>query len=474
LKAKDWSQCALWLILSKSVVISSQHLNIGKMPAFQSQKYDVFLSHNSVDKQQVETLAARLEDEEELKPFLDKWHLVPGEPWQEAIEEALDQSRTCAVFLGMSGLGPWEHEEMRAALDERIRDSSFRVIPVLLPKAELKDGAKLPRFLRRLTWVDFRTGIDDHEAFSHLVAGIRGVPPGRNHRIQKEVVQWELKLTGTIDDIKPVMEAITAHLCELSGDVHLTILKIEQGSVRLFIESSQEGFEQIKTLFRQGQLRDVLGIQVLEITPIYSDEQRGHFRRGAGMLVWLISIVRRITRRKAPPELEVETDQLTTAVTQQARDNVIQIGGSVSGSSIQITTAGVSEQQFSRAQSDFFNNEGRIRVRAFGERMAQEGVWDWWPLGQAIEYYVESIKHDPQNQHPWINLAYVYHLIGKRQKVLECINKALELAMPGPNYPGNHYKLVREAIDTGSYLSGGKVERPSIPDWFRKNWGQYL
>src|SRR5215510_10699150 len=142
--------------------------------------YDVFLSHHSGDKPQVEALAARLEDEEELKPFLDKWHLIPGEPWQEAIEEALDQSKTCAVFLGPTGLGSWENEEMRVALDERVRNKSFRVIPVLLPGAEPKDKNTLPRFLSRLTWVDFRTGLDDWEAFRRLVAGIRGLAPGRH------------------------------------------------------------------------------------------------------------------------------------------------------------------------------------------------------------------------------------------------------------------------------------------------------
>jgi len=141
--------------------------------------YDVFLSHHSGDKPQVESIAARLEDEEELKPFLDKWHLIPGAPWQEALEEALDQSRTCAVFLGASGLGSWENEEMRAALDERVRNKSFRVIPVLLPGAEPKDERTLPRFLRRLTWVDFRGSLDDAAAFQRFVAGIRGVAPGR-------------------------------------------------------------------------------------------------------------------------------------------------------------------------------------------------------------------------------------------------------------------------------------------------------
>jgi protein-tyrosine-phosphatase len=141
--------------------------------------YDVFLSHQSGDKPQVEALAARLEDDEGVKPFLDKWHLIPGEPWQEALEEALNRSRTCAVFLGPGGLGPWENEEMRAALDERVRNKSFRVIPVLLPGAEPKDEKTLPRFLSRLTWVDFRRGLEDPETFRRLVAGIRGLPPGR-------------------------------------------------------------------------------------------------------------------------------------------------------------------------------------------------------------------------------------------------------------------------------------------------------
>lgn len=142
--------------------------------------YDVFLSHHSSDKPQVEMIAARLEDEEGLKPFLDKWHLIPGQPWQEELEAALDQSATCAVFLGPKGLGAWENEEMRSALDDRVRNKDFRVIPVLLPGAAAKDDRTLPRFLRRLTWVDFRAGLDDPEAFQRLAAGIRGQAPGRS------------------------------------------------------------------------------------------------------------------------------------------------------------------------------------------------------------------------------------------------------------------------------------------------------
>src|SRR5262249_45725766 len=101
--------------------------------------YDVFLSHSSADKEAVEAIARRLEDEAALHPFLDKWHLIPGNPWQEALEEALDIARTCAVFIGPYGVSPWQNEEMYCALDDRVRRTGFRVIPVLLP------GAMLPR-----------------------------------------------------------------------------------------------------------------------------------------------------------------------------------------------------------------------------------------------------------------------------------------------------------------------------------------
>ena len=139
--------------------------------------YDVFLSHATSDKPAVEELARRLR-RRKLKPFLDKWHLVPGEPWQEALEEALDRSQTFAVFLGPGGIGPWQNEEMRDALATRVRDESRRVIPVLLPGALMPEKKALPSFLKRLTWVDFRSGLADSDAFHRLVCGIKGIAPG--------------------------------------------------------------------------------------------------------------------------------------------------------------------------------------------------------------------------------------------------------------------------------------------------------
>jgi hypothetical protein len=140
--------------------------------------YDVFLSHSSADKDAVEAVARRLEDEAGLRPFLDKWHLIPGNPWQEELDQALDSSRTCAVFIGPHEIDPWENEEMRVALMDQVKRPGFRVIPVLLPGAMLPHRGRLPRFLTSLTWVDFRAGLDDAEAFHRLVSGIKGQAPG--------------------------------------------------------------------------------------------------------------------------------------------------------------------------------------------------------------------------------------------------------------------------------------------------------
>ena len=139
--------------------------------------YDVFLGYHKSDRKQVEIIAARL-DEAGLKTFLDEWHLGPGDPWHQDIETVLDHSATCAIFLGPSGLSPWQNEALRHSLDERIRTNSLRVIPVLLENATpVKEGA-LPETLRSLVWVDLRSGLNSRESFSHLVTSIQGEKNG--------------------------------------------------------------------------------------------------------------------------------------------------------------------------------------------------------------------------------------------------------------------------------------------------------
>jgi hypothetical protein len=136
-------------------------------------EFDVFLSYNSKDYSAVEQIARWLE-EKDLKVWLDKWELIPGDSSIGGLEAALKNCGTCAVFIGMFGMGPWQDEERMAALTRFVSDKSRRVIPVLLPGASDKD---IPALLATKNWVKFLNGADDEDAIYLLECGIKGIAP---------------------------------------------------------------------------------------------------------------------------------------------------------------------------------------------------------------------------------------------------------------------------------------------------------
>jgi hypothetical protein len=121
--------------------------------------FDVFLSHNSRDKPAVVRLAEALQ-QRGLRPWLDLWHLPPGEPWMDEIEKAIVAIPAAFILVGGDGLGPWEIPEMRGCLQRSV-SRKMRVTPVLLPGAPQQP--ELPLFLGQLTWVDLRDGLTDAE-----------------------------------------------------------------------------------------------------------------------------------------------------------------------------------------------------------------------------------------------------------------------------------------------------------------------
>ena len=138
----------------------------------------VFLSHNDDDLDIVEALATRLQGDARLSFWFGPWHSIPGELLQEQMEVALELSQACAILISDAEcLEGWQTEQMRAAIQLRIEDdSSYRIIPVLLPGTGSVSARKLPRFLRRYQPVIFRE-LDDERAFKSLVAGILGIRP---------------------------------------------------------------------------------------------------------------------------------------------------------------------------------------------------------------------------------------------------------------------------------------------------------
>lgn len=133
--------------------------------------FDVFLCHNSQDKDAVRQMNIRLKSKN-IRTWFDEEQLPPGRLWQELLEEQIGQIKTAAVFVGQSGLGPWQDIEIRAFLSEFVR-RRCPLIPVILD--DCNHVPQLPLFLKQFTWVDFRK--HDPEPFKRLVWGITGRRP---------------------------------------------------------------------------------------------------------------------------------------------------------------------------------------------------------------------------------------------------------------------------------------------------------
>lgn len=120
----------------------------------QREEYDVFLCYNSDDWEAVVRVARRLE-KVGIRPWLDRWDAPPGVPAVMALESVIGDIDVAAVFVGESGVGPWQRMEIYAWLTKFV-ERGARVIPALLGSAPKGDKPELPVFLGTMGWVDFR------------------------------------------------------------------------------------------------------------------------------------------------------------------------------------------------------------------------------------------------------------------------------------------------------------------------------
>ncbi|MFN7514552.1 SUMF1/EgtB/PvdO family nonheme iron enzyme [Microcystis sp.] len=134
-------------------------------------EFDVFLCHNGQDKPEVKKIAETLK-QQGLTPWLDEWELQPGLPWQRELEKQIQNIKSAAVFVGGSGIGPWQQMEIEAYLRRFVRNRC-PVIPVLLSNAP--EQPELPLFLEGMTWVDFRRL--SPKPMERLIWGITGIKP---------------------------------------------------------------------------------------------------------------------------------------------------------------------------------------------------------------------------------------------------------------------------------------------------------
>ena len=186
-----------------------------------------------------------------IKPWLDEKDIRPGTSWQTALGEQIESITSAAVFVGKSGIGPWQNEEIQALLNQFTR-RKCPVIPVVLPSATATP--RLPWTLENRHWVDFRKTSPD--PLKQLIWGITGKKLG-NHTddltVNEQVIFHETETKDLLPSKeKQIIELrLPDNLQEYSqekqvelfqalsnllkvGEVKLT--RVVAGSIRMYLE----------------------------------------------------------------------------------------------------------------------------------------------------------------------------------------------------------------------------------------------
>ena len=129
-------------------------------------EFDVFCSYNSNDISQIEIIASSLK-RRSIKSWIDRGKILGGQSFQTKIQEVIPKVKSAAIFIGESGLGNWQKEEIEFLLDDCLQ-SSKPLIPVLLPG--IKEVPKELGFVRQRNWISFDEG--HHQALDKLEASI--------------------------------------------------------------------------------------------------------------------------------------------------------------------------------------------------------------------------------------------------------------------------------------------------------------
>ncbi len=149
-----------------SLLISEEQVDLYNLGDAQ-RAIKCFVSHNSADKPVAEQVARRLLDSG-IDVWLDKWEILAGESLTSRIEEGIADANAFVILMSPHSMkAKWVKEELRIAIQRRLEDDSFALIPILLQDCEV------PGFLKDYAYVDWRGDTDT--AYDFLIRSLRGL-----------------------------------------------------------------------------------------------------------------------------------------------------------------------------------------------------------------------------------------------------------------------------------------------------------
>ena len=141
-----------------------------------SQQFDIFLCHNSQDKDEVRKVREALQ-KQGFQCFLDEY-LSGGELWRQSIARAIRNSRYVVIFVGGHGLGQYQRKEIEYC--DGIFFDGIKVIPVLLSTATKESIQTFHS--RDVNWIWRNQRVDflsprDSDPMGKLIQAISGKNP---------------------------------------------------------------------------------------------------------------------------------------------------------------------------------------------------------------------------------------------------------------------------------------------------------
>jgi ubiquinone/menaquinone biosynthesis C-methylase UbiE len=247
--------------------------------------HDAFVAYNTGDKDFALKIAGSLR-EAGIKVWIDDTEILPGDIFQNKIEQAIQSVRAVVVLCGRQGLGPWEHVETRAALIESVK-RGITIIPVAVP-GTIGDP-DLPLFLKSFSILDMTRGATP-ESVTKLAAAIiqakRGhsdpVAPAAAPSLFNIVAQTQNSLVISGFDLNQLTRQLVLGgqlLAKLQQGVRVTLLLLNPGctyyraftSVNAASQSGDDGGLAIwRTLFMQldSSLRANLELLFVNYAPV--------------------------------------------------------------------------------------------------------------------------------------------------------------------------------------------------------------
>ena len=228
-----------------------------KSSSINAKHYDIFLSHNSENKDWVRTLAQNLKANN-YKVFLDEWELKGGQKYVPKLFEAIKDSRMGIIVVSPEAFeSGWVKEEYEQMLIQEKDNQHFTIIPVLY-------GSHVPDFpfLKTRHCVDFRDPSAYRKAFYQLMCAIENKSPGPDIHLTIEPEIPNFQNDGSSSQLKDGEKAFLNDFFEMF---------LTKKAVLLFSQAHR-----LKGILRQSILdhaRELFGdTNVCDVIPPYSPD----------------------------------------------------------------------------------------------------------------------------------------------------------------------------------------------------------